>query len=44
MATPSGSEIRSTDEKEETESLHTYTEVSKRENAVGSGIVIFESG
>jgi len=40
---PSETSIRSTDEKEETGSLHIYTDGSKTEKGVGSGIVIFES-
>jgi len=41
---PAEASIRSTDEKEETGSLHIYTDGSKTEKGVGSGIVIFESG
>jgi len=41
---PAVASIRSTDEKEETGSLHIYTDGSKTEKGVGSGIAIFESG
>jgi len=41
---PAEASIRSMDEKEETGSLHIYTDGSKTEKGVGSGIVIFESG
>ena len=36
--------IRNTDGKEETGTLHIYTDGSKAEKGVGSGIAIFESG
>jgi len=38
---PAEASIRSTDEKEETGSLHIYTDGRKTEKGVGSGIVIF---
>ena len=41
---PAEASIRSTDGKEETVSQHIYTDGSKKEKGVGSGIAIFESG
>jgi len=41
---PAEASIRNTDEKEETGSLHIYTDGSKTEKGVGSVIAIFESG
>jgi len=36
--------ISSTDEKEDKESIHIYTDGSKTDKGLGSGIAIFESG
>ena len=41
---PVEASLRNTDEKKETGSLHIYTDGSKTEMGVGSGIAIFESG
>jgi len=41
---PAEASIKNMDEKEETGSLHIYTDGSKTEKGVGSGLVIFESG
>jgi len=41
---PAEASISSTDEKEDKGSIHTYTDGSKTDKGVGSGIAIFESG
>jgi hypothetical protein len=41
---PAEASISSTDEIEDNGSLHVYTDGSKTEKGVGSGLAIFESG
>jgi len=41
---PAEASISSTDEKEETESLHIYTDGSETEKGVGSGVVFLNQG
>jgi ribonuclease HI len=41
---PAETSISSTDEKEDKGSIHIYTDGSKTDKGVGSGIAIFESG
>ena len=41
---PAEASISSTDEKEDKGSIHIYTDGSKTDKGVGSGIAIFESG
>jgi len=41
---PAEASINSTDEKEENGSMHIYSDGSKTEKGVGSGIAFFESG
>jgi len=41
---PAEASISSTDEKEDKGSIHIYTDGSRTDKGVGSGIAIFESG